>query len=442
MAGYVPSSKKEQKQMLEACGADTFEAFFEQVPNELKLKKMLDLPKGCSEMEVSMQMQELAEKNHVFPYVFLGAGAYRHYIPAQVRYITGKEEFLTAYTPYQAEISQGLLQSIFEYQTMICELTGMEVSNASIYDGATASAEAVLMCKERKRQSALICESVNPETLRVIKTYCEAARMEVRVLPSKEGKADIDALKRMMNEEFACIFLQQPNFYGLFEDAEEIGREVQKNGAKFIMNVNPIALGLMKTPAECGADITVGEGQPLGMSLSFGGPYLGFMAVKSSLMRKMPGRIVGESLDADGKRAFVLTLQAREQHIRREKASSNLCSNQALCAMRAAVYLSVMGSRGLAAVAEQCFSKAHYAVEELLKIKGFKKKYPGEFFHEFVTVSEMPAKQLLRGLEKYDILGGLVLSEYEILWCVTEKCQKTDIDYLIAAVKEVCKTWS
>ncbi|WP_324825306.1 aminomethyl-transferring glycine dehydrogenase subunit GcvPA [Sinanaerobacter sp. ZZT-01] len=442
MASYVPSTIKEREEMLKACGVESVDAFFEQIPYELKRKEPLNLPEGQSEMEVSLTMQELASKNRIFKHVFLGAGAYRHYIPAQVKYITAKEEFLTAYTPYQAEISQGLLQSIFEYQTMICELTGMDVSNASVYDGATASAEAVAMCKERKRATAFISESVDPKTLQVIRTYCEANGMAVRMLPLKDGKTDLDILKEELNEEAACVLLQQPNFFGLFEDAEQIGSIVHEKGAKFIMNVNPIALGLMKTPAECGADIAVGEGQPLGIPLSFGGPYLGFMAAKNSLMRKLPGRIVGETVDVDGKRAFVLTLQAREQHIRREKASSNICSNQALCAMTASVYLSVLGSRGLAEVAEQCFSKAHYALERLLEINGFEQKHKGEFFHEFVTVSEVSADKLLSELEKYDILGGLALSEHEILWCVTEKNRKKDIDYLIHAIKEVCEKCS
>ncbi|WP_206458628.1 aminomethyl-transferring glycine dehydrogenase subunit GcvPA [Anaerovorax sp. IOR16] len=437
MAGYVPSTIEERKEMLKVCGVESIESLFEHIPDELKLKYPLNLPSGLSEMGVSRTMQKIAAKNHVFANVFRGAGAYHHYIPSQVKYITAKEEFLTAYTPYQAEISQGLLQSIFEFQTMICELTGMDVSNASVYDGATAAAEAIAMCRDRKRSVALVSDCVDPKNLQVIETYCEANGISIRSLASKDGKTDINALEDELNETIACVLLQQPNYYGLFEDAEAIGSIAHDKGAKLIMSVNPISLGLMKTPGECGADIAVGEGQPLGIPLSFGGPYLGFMAAKKDLMRKLPGRIVGETVDVDGKRAFVLTLQAREQHIRREKASSNLCSNQALCAMTAAIYLSVLGSKGLEEVSKQCFSKAHYALEQILKIEGFERKFSGEFFHEFVTSCPISADKLLAELEKYDILGGLPLSEHEILWCVTEMNRKEDIDYLIKAIKEV-----
>lgn len=345
MGSYVPSSGKERQEMLEKIGVSAVEELYAAVPKKMLLKS-LDLPSGKSELEVSAEMNALAGKNRVYKTILRGAGAYDHYIPAVVKSVVNKEQFVTAYTPYQAEISQGILQSIFEYQTMICELTGMDVSNASVYDGATAMAEAVAMCKERKRVKAYISATVNPAYLEVVRTYCSASDTELVVVPEKKGKTDEKALKEALSEDAACFLLQQPNFYGIFEDAEKLGQITHEAGAKYVISANPISLGICKTPAEYGADVAVGEGQPLGMSLSFGGPYLGFMACKESMQRKLPGRIVGETVDVDGKRGYVLTLQAREQHIRREKASSNICSNQALCALTAGVYLSAMGSEG------------------------------------------------------------------------------------------------
>lgn len=436
MASYIPSTIEERQAMLSAVGAEKAEDLFAQIPESVLLTEPLDLPGGMSLLAVSRRMEELAEKNKVFSRIFRGAGAYNHYIPAQVKYITAKEEFLTAYTPYQAEISQGVLQSIFEYQTMICELTGMDVSNASVYDGASAAAEAVAMCRDRKRDVALVSSLMHPDTLAVIDTYCEANGMQVELIPEKDGLTDLGELKKLLSDKTACVLVSQPNFYGQLEDAAALGEAAHQGGAKYIMSVNPISMGILKTPGEYGADIAVGEGQPLGMPLSFGGPYLGFMAAKSAMMRKLPGRIVGQTQDVDGKRAFVLTLQAREQHIRREKASSNICSNQALCAMTAAVYMTVMGPAGLAEAAGQCLSKAHYAAAELEKA-GFPLKYKGEFFNEFVTQCPVCPEKLSAALEEKGILAGLPLPEGGILWCVTELNTKEDIDALVKAVKEV-----
>ena len=436
MGSYLPNTRQEQQEMLREAGYESFDALFAHIPEEVKVKE-LNLPSGLSEMEVISEMEEIAQKNKIFRHIFRGAGAYDHYIPAIVGSVVNKEEFVTAYTPYQAEISQGILQSIFEYQTMICELTGMDVSNASVYDGATAAAEAVAMCRERKRTTAYISETANPQVISVIKTYCYASGTEVVMVPEKDGVTDKEALKEALNDTAACFYVQQPNYYGNLEDAEELGEIVHAAGAKYIMGCNPIALGMIKTPAECGADVAVGEGQPLGMSLAFGGPYLGFMAATEKMLRKLPGRIVGETVDRDGKRAYVLTLQAREQHIRREKASSNICSNQALCALTAGVYLSAMGEEGIKKAASMCCSKAHYLQAELEKA-GLKPKYSVPFFHEFVTVSEVKAEIILDALEKKGILGGLPLGEYEILWCATEKNTKTEIDLTAGIVKEVC----
>lgn len=436
MGSFLPNTEQEQLQMLREIGFDSFEELFAHIPEQVMLKE-LNLKEGMSEMQALDHMEELAEKNRKFRHIFRGAGAYDHYIPAIVGSVTGKEQFVTAYTPYQAEISQGILQSIFEYQTMICELTGMEASNASVYDGATAAAEAVAMCKERKRSTAYVSATTNPEVIKVIKTYCYGSNTEVVLIPEKDGVTDTDALKEALNETSACFYVQQPNFYGNIEDADKLGEIVHEAGAKFIMGCNPIALAVLKTPAECGADVAVGEGQPLGLGLAFGGPYLGFMAATDKMVRKLPGRIVGETVDRDGKRAYVLTLQAREQHIRREKASSNICSNQALCALTAGVYMSAMGESGMQQVAELCVSKAHY-LQQVLVEAGLKPKYEQPFFHEFVTVSEVKSDVILKALEEKGILGGYPLSDSEILWCATEKNTKEEMDAAASVVKEVC----
>ena len=436
MGSFLPNTKEEQQNMLQEIGYDSFDALFAHIPEEAKVKS-LNLPSSLSEMEAMDEMDRLAGKNIVFKHIFRGAGAYNHYIPAIVQSVVSKEEFVTAYTPYQAEISQGILQSIFEYQTMICELTGMDASNASVYDGATAAAEAVAMCKERKRTTAYVSAASNPQVIQTIKTYCYGSNTKVVVVPEKDGVTDIQALKEALDDESACFYMQQPNYYGNLEDADTLGEIAHEAGAKFIMGCNPIALAMIKTPAECGADIAVGEGQPLGLGLSFGGPYLGFMAATAKMTRKLPGRIVGETVARDGKRAFVLTLQAREQHIRREKASSNICSNQALCALTAGVYLSAMGAEGMKQVASLCVSKAHY-LQEKLSEAGLARRDTQPFFDEFVTVCPGKSAEILLELEKNGILGGLMLSEDEILWCATEKNTKAEMDAVCGIVKEVC----
>lgn len=435
MGSYIPSTKEERQEMFAAAGYDSIRSLFKDVPAEVYLDKPLNLPKGMSELEVRAKMQELAGKNTVFGTILRGAGAYDHYIPSIVKYITSKEEFVTSYTPYQAEMSQGILQSIFEYQTMICDLTGMDTANASVYDGASAAAEAAAMCRDRRRSVALVSAAANPDVIATMQTYCFGAGTELRLVPAKDGRTDLDALKAMLTPDVCCVYVQQPNFYGQFEEAEKIAELTHAGGAKYIMGVNPIALAIMKTPAECGADIAVGEGQPLGLPLGFGGPYLGFMAATGAMMRKLPGRIVGETVDADGNRAYVLTLQAREQHIRREKASSNICSNQALCAMTAAVYMAAMGETGLREVARQCHAKAAYLREELAKI-GFAPLHEGPFFHEFVTACPVDRDALISALAEKGILAGLPVAE-GILWCATEMNSRADIDELIAAIGEV-----
>lgn len=436
MGSYVPSTAQERQKMLASIGLCSIDELFSHIPDSLKLKGELNLPSGKSELEVCRTMEHIAAQNIVFDSIFRGAGAYDHYIPAIVKSVTGKEEFVTAYTPYQAEISQGVLQSIFEYQTMICELTGMDVSNASVYDGATAAAEAVNMCCERSRNVVFCSAAAHPDTIEVVKTYCWASGHEFVLVPAKDGKTDWNSIVPQLDKKTsACLYIQSPNFFGQIEDVQQAAEAVHTVGAKLIMGCNPIALGLYKTPAELGADIAVGEGQPLGMPLSFGGPYLGFMATTKAMMRKLPGRIVGETTDVDGKRAFVLTLQAREQHIRREKASSNICSNQALCAMTAAVYLAAVGPEGLKQVANLCYQKAHYLMQQLTAIPGITLRYQGPFFHEFVT-DQGDANRILLKLEQEGILGGLPLSDGGILWCATEKNSKEDIDRMVGIIRK------
>lgn len=437
MGNFISTTGEQQQRMLKESGYDSFDDLFANVPDEVLIKDGLKIPKGCSELEVGRKLEGMAAKNRVFPHIFRGAGAYHHYIPAIVKSVTSKEDFLTAYTPYQAEISQGNLQSIFEFQTMICELTGMDAANASVYDGASAAAEGVLMCKDRKRSKVLVSATTPPEVLGTIKTYCYGRDTELIVVPEQDGVTDQQALDSLMDETVACFYVQQPNYYGILEDGEGLGKLVHEKGGKYVMGCNPIALAMIQTPAQCGADVAVGEGQPLGMPMGYGGPYLGFMAATKDMMRKLPGRIVGETVDSDGKRGFVLTLQAREQHIRREKAGSNICSNQALCAMTASVYLSAMGAEGLYQAASLCTSKAHYLMEQLAAA-GLKPAYDKPFFHEFVTECPVEPEKLMRHLEDHGYLGGLVLAGGRILWCATEMNTKEEMDELAGLVKEVC----
>ena len=438
MGSYVPNTKEEQLSMLREIGMESFDDLYRDIPDGMRFQGPLNLPEGRSEMEVSAAMEEMAGRNVRYAHIFRGAGSYHHYIPAIVKQVTSKEEFVTAYTPYQAEISQGLLQSIFEYQTMMCELTGMDVSNASVYDGATAAAEAVAMCRDRRRGTVCVSASVDPKVLSVIRTYCFGNGAKLVEIPQKDGKTDLAAFEALDKKDVACLYVQSPNYYGLLEDCDEIAEAVHAAKAKLVLGFNPIALGILKTPGEYGADVAVGEGQPLGLPMGFGGPYLGIMAATKAMMRSLPGRIVGQTTDADGNRGYVLTLQAREQHIRREKASSNICSNEALCAMTASVYLSSMGAKGLAKAATSCMSNAHYLLGAL-EAAGFTRRYDGEFFHEFVTVCPegVRACELSSKLAEKGYLAGLPISDTELLWCTTEMNTKSEIDGLLTAVKEV-----
>lgn len=426
MSDYIVHTNSDIKKMLKVSRVKSIEGLFSEIPESLRAKP-LNLPKGKSQLEVRRIFDSYAKSNKVFDTIMRGAGAYNHYIPPVVTHLSAREEFVTAYTPYQAEMSQGILQSIYEYQTMIANLTGMDISNASLYDGATAAAEGVSMCMERNRKKVIVSVNINPETLKVLKTHLPPFGMEI-ILTGNRYRTNPEEIKSLLADDIAAVYLEQPNFYGIIEDAEAIGAIVEQTKANYIMGVNPISLAVLKSPAECGADIAVGEGQPLGMALSFGGPYLGFLAAKEKLMRKMPGRIVGETVDSNGKRAFVLTLQAREQHIRREKALSNICSNQALCALKAAIYLAANGPEGLREVASQCVSKAHYAKQAFINTGLMSAITDDEFFHEFPLKTALPADEILDALEKKGILGGLKLDDHTILWCITEMVTRKEID--------------
>lgn len=441
MFPYIPNTLKDEEKMFNTLGISSIEELFADIPEELRLRRPLNIGDSLSEIEIAKHIKKIANKNKSIDELicFLGAGAYDHYIPSIIKHITSRSEFYTAYTPYQPEISQGTLQVIFEYQTMIANLTGMNVSNASMYDGATAATEAAIIATENtKRKSIVVSKTVHPETRKIIKTYMKFRGIEVAEVDMDNGATDIEKLRAAVNSTTAGVIVQNPNFFGIIENVEEVEKIAHGNKAMLIMSVDPISLSVLKTPGEYGADIAVGEGQSLGNSLNFGGPYLGFMATTTKLMRKIPGRIVGQTEDINGQRAYVLTLQAREQHIRREKATSNICSNQAINALTAVIYLTAMGKQGLKEVANQCIKKSHYAFNELTKCGKYEATFKNQpFFKEFAIKSGIQGKDLNEKLLDKGILGGYELGkDYEeygnnTLFCVTEKRTKEEIDYLV-----------
>lgn len=432
---YTPNPNPVVDEMLQTMGLSSLSQLFSDIKPELQLDRELNIPGGCGEMELRSHLKELAARNRNtedYP-CFLGAGAYDHYIPAALEQLLMRSEFYTAYTPYQPEISQGILQSIFEYQTMICSLTGLDVSNASLYDGGSALAEACsLACVNSKgRRKVVIPDTVHPEYLQILKAYSLSGHMDIVVVPGRGGAADIEAMLAAIDDQTAGVVIQQPNFFGIIEDAASIEQAVHAHKGLLIMAVEPISLAVLKSPGEWGADIAVGEGQPLGLSLSMGGPYLGFMAARKALMRKIPGRIVGQTTDLDGKTAYVLTLQAREQHIRRELAASNICSNQALCALAASMYLTFVGPRGLKDVAVRCHQLALYARQALEKV-GLHLKFEQPFFNEFAVSISNPSVANRRLLEN-GIIGGYELED-ALLLAFTEKRTTAEIDRLAAVL--------
>ena len=446
MFPYIPNTKQDEKKMLEVLGIDSIDRLFDDIPASIKLNRRLNLNGPLSETEVSKKIKSIANKNMSTEELvcFRGAGAYDHSIPSVVRHLISRSEFYTAYTPYQPEISQGTLQAIFEYQTMIANLTGLEVSNASMYDGASATAEAAMLAAaNQKGDTVVISETVHPQTRDVVKTYMRFYGVKVVEVPSKDGVTDMDALKAVVNADTVGVIIQTPNFFGNVEDCTVAVEVAHENKALFIMNVDPISLGMFKTPGEYGADLAVGEGQVLGNSLNFGGPYLGFMAASNKQMRKLPGRIVGQTVDLDGKRAFTLTLQAREQHIRRDKATSNICSNQALNALAATIYLGALGKHGLREVAEVSAKKAYYAYNKLIATGKFRPVYNQPFFREFVLETDIDVDVLNAQLASKGFLGGYNIGKdypsdkNRIMFCVTEKRTLEEIDCLVKAMEEI-----
>lgn len=437
---YIPTTAGDREQMLEAIGVERIEELFEQVPEGSKLKRELQLPDGLDEAGLMRLFSEIASRNRNTDDLvcFLGGGIYDHHIPAVVRHLASREEFYTSYTPYQAEASQGMLQAIYEYQTYICRLTGMDVSNASIYDGATALAEAAVMIYGATGKKRIVApQTVNPAYREVLKTYGSGLDLEIVETGYSEGVADIDELQERVGEGAACVIVQQPNFFGNIEPVQAISGVARDAGAAFIVCIDPVSLGILAPPADYGADVVVGEGQSLGNAMSFGGPLLGIFAAKAEYLRRMPGRLVGATTDTQGRRCYTLTLQTREQHIRREQATSNICTNQSLNAVAAAIYLSAVGKRGLAQVADLCLQKAHYAAKRISELPGYEMAWPSSFFKEFVIRCPQPPTEINKRLLDHGILGGLHVGKYYpelsdcMLIAVTEKRTKEEIDLLV-----------
>ena len=445
---YVPHTERERSDMLAAIGVARIEDLFADVPAAVRFPEM-KLPPPASEPEIMAEMHALAARNHLAEPAlsFLGAGTYRHFRPAVVDHVLGRSEFYTSYTQYQPEVSQGMLQALFEYQSMVCRLTGMEVSNASHYDGATALAEAVLLALNvgaGKRRKVILSPAVHPQYRAVVKTYLRGTHAAT-IVGDEDVTTDLARLKSMLDTDTAALVIQTPNFFGQCEPVDGLAEAVHAAGALLVVVADPIALGLYRPPGAFGADVVVAEGQSLGIPPSFGGPHLGIFAARMAHVRRLSGHLVGETIDVDGRRAYVLTLATREQHIRRAKATSNICTNSALCAVAAAVYLAAMGNRGLRQVAELCFHRSHYAAAEIGKLKGFAVP-PQPFFKEFVVRCPAPVAEINAHLrERYGITGGYDLGRDDaqlrnhMLLCVTEMNSRAGIDRLVAALDEVAR---
>ena len=441
---YVSITPEEKRQMLKTTGVDRVEELFSSIPEGLRLRTPLDIPEAASETEILQYFKSLGEKNvfaEKFDF-FLGAGAYNHFIPTIIDSVISRAEFYTCYTPYQPEVSQGTLQAIFEFQTLICQLTGMEVANASLYDGSSALAEAVLMAlRTTKRQKVLLARSLHPQYRRVLETYAANLEVEFEDLDiSESGGLDLEQVEGLLSEDVAAVVIQSPNFFGVIEEVRKTTGMCQKAGTLSIVVVTEaISLGLLKPPGELGADIVVGEGQSLGIPLGFGGPYLGFFATRDKYKRQMPGRLVGQTVDSQGRRGFVLTLATREQHIRREKATSNICTNQGLCALVAAVFLSALGKQGIRQLAEQNLKKAFY----LRKLLGASLVFSGKIFNEMVVRCSEDPREINRQLITEGIVGGLPLARYfpdradQMLVCVTERNTPEKIHRFAEVLKSV-----
>ncbi len=436
MYKYFPHTEADIKGMLEHIGIKSIDELYAEVPEQVRLKKDYDLPEAKSELEIRQFFAGLAAKNKQLT-CFAGAGAYDHYTPAAVPQIVSRSEYLTSYTPYQAEISQGTLHYIFEYQSMMAELTGMDISNASMYDGSTATAEAVLMAvaSAKKARKVLVSETVDPKILAVIRTYAHFHGVDIEMVKATDGatdKADLDS--KLADGGVAGVLVQQPNYFGVVEDYTGFADATHAAKALFIMNSVAADLAVLRTPGEWGADIAVGDGQSLGLPMSFGGPYVGYMCCREKLMRKMPGRIVGMTKDSRGQRAFVLTLQAREQHIRREKATSNICSNESLMALFVTIYMSLMGKQGLKEAAELSYAGAHDLMDRLMATGRFKPAFDRPFFNEFCVRYAGDVDELQKRFIDNGILGGVKVAPDTIMFAVTEKRTKEEIDKLIETI--------
>ena len=430
MHKYLPHTREDIEEMLKVSGASSLDDLFSSIPKKLTLKKPYQIPSQLSDQALTVHMQKLASENKEL-IIFRGAGAYDHYTPSIVKSLISRQEFLTSYTPYQPEVAQGTLQYIFEYQTMVCELTGMDVSNASMYDGSTATAEAMFMAHaQTDKNTILVSETVNPRTIDVIKTYAHYRNLTVKVVPMKDGTTDLNAVKAHVSDTMGLI-VQNPNYFGIIEDLSGFADVVHEAGGLLIINSEGQALSMIKTQGELDADIACGDLQSLGLPLSFGGAYLGYLATKMKYVRKMPGRICGVTTDVDGKRAFVLTLQAREQHIRRAKANSNICSNQSLMALAVTIYLSAMGKEGLVKVANESMKGAHYLYKKLLETKKFEVVYNKPFLKEFVLKAKFDTKAFDQACLKAGILGPLLLGDDKLLFAVTEKRTIEEMDQLV-----------
>ncbi|MEO0114316.1 MAG: aminomethyl-transferring glycine dehydrogenase subunit GcvPA [candidate division WOR-3 bacterium] len=446
---FTPHTEEEKQAMLKAIGVASFEDLLKTIPESTQFKGKLNLPEPISELEAKQLLTEIANNNRsLSEYTsFLGGGAYDHYIPSVVNHILARSEFYTAYTPYQAEVSQGTLQAIYEYQSLICELFAMDVSNASMYDGASALAEACHMVRDlTARTRILAAETINPYYIKVVRTYTEGLKIPIQVVPSNDGAIDLNELEKVIDDTVAAVLVQHPNFFGNLEPVRELEKIVHKFGSLLVVCVDPISLGILSPPGEYNADIAVGEGQCLGLPSSLGGPFLGIFTCKKEFIRRMPGRLAARTADIEGKTGYVLALQTREQHIRRGKATSNICTNEALCALAAAVYLSVMGKQGIKEVANQCFAKSHYLASQVSQIKGFALAFSKPFFKEFVVKTPVPPAQIIESALKKHIFAGIDLSNLDrskpnwqnyLLIAVTEKRTRKEMNKLI----KLLKTW-
>ncbi|MGM0751434.1 MAG: aminomethyl-transferring glycine dehydrogenase subunit GcvPA [Bacillota bacterium] len=437
---YLPMTEQDQREMLDSIGVNSINDLFEDIPEKVRFKGDYKIKEAKSETELVKELTKMAAKNadlksHTS---FLGAGVYDHYMPIIVDHVLSRSEFYTAYTPYQPEISQGELQAIFEFQTMICELTGMDVANSSMYDGGTALAEAAMLSAgQTRRKKVLVSSTVHPESRDVLRSYAKGQYIEVVEIPHNNGVTDVEELKKLMSNEIAAVIVQYPNFFGRVEELKAIEEVTHAEKAMFVVSSNPLALGALTPPGKLGADIVIGDAQPFGIPSAFGGPHCGYFAVNKKLMRKVPGRLVGQTVDEDGIRGFVLTLQAREQHIRRDKATSNICSNQALNALAASVAMTALGKQGVKEMALQNIQKAHYA-KEAFKAKGFSIAFEGPTFNEFVVKVNMPVKEINQKLLGKEMIGGYDLGLVDgslaqhMLVAVTELRSKEEIDAFVA----------